>query len=236
MSGYTKKELVSEIINKAIDIRLFYKEPFVNYRGQTTDGEGLYTEIVAEWVIKHIDVFQNIAPLKRQGPYFTAGHDGIPARLNSNREEELIAKKIFRQGELPIVGRILDYQTPLKNRQKDKAGKIDLLAYDGRILRILELKEPKSTETMLRCVLEGYTYLKTIDTEKLIEDFNRYAGANIPKETAVKAGPLVFRGGSQDLEMQEPRPRPMLRELIKRLDCKPLYISIINDVYIVTEN
>ena len=46
---------------------------------------------------------------------------------------------MFRQKEISYVGEILDYQTPLKNKRSDEAGKIDLLSYDGRILRILEL-------------------------------------------------------------------------------------------------
>ena len=79
--------------------------------------------------------------------------------------------EIFRQGFLSDVGRVIDYQTPLKNRRSDKAGKIDLLSYDGISVRILELKEPDSDETMLRCVLEGYTYMKTVDGKRLINDF-----------------------------------------------------------------
>lgn len=79
----------------------------------------------------------------------------------------------------------------------DTAGKIDLLSYDGRVLRILELKKPDSEETMLRCVLEGYTYMKTVDGEKLLGEWK------FPEDTTIKASPFVFRNGAQHQEMME---------------------------------
>ena len=105
--------------------------------------------------------------IRRTLSYRTYTHDGVYS-LTSNREEEITAMKMFNfcksGGCYEKIGEILDYQTPLKDRQRDKAGKIDLLAYDGKILRMLELKKPHTGETMLRCVLEGYTYLRTADT------------------------------------------------------------------------
>lgn len=61
--------------------------------------------------------------ITREALYKIESHDGIPKSKNSNREEELIAMEIFRQGVLGKLGRIIAYQTPLKNRRSDKAGK-----------------------------------------------------------------------------------------------------------------
>ena len=115
----------------------------------------------------------------------------------------------------------------LKNAKEDKAGKIDLLAYDGETLRILELKEPDSEENMLRCVLEGYTYLKTVDSKKLLADFS------LPADTVVEACPFVFRGGFQWEEMQQER--SCLKRLMKALDSKPYYVAEENGKYVVME-
>ena len=98
-----------------------------------------------------------------------------------------------------FIGEIIDYQTPLKNRRSDIAGKIDLLSYDGTYLRVLELKKPDSDESMLRCVLEGYTYMKTLDCEKIVCEWN------LPIDTEVKASPLVFKPSDQYNEMLERR-------------------------------
>jgi len=162
-----------------------------------------------------------ISAITRESSYKTPSHDGIPKNADSNREEELIAMAMFRQGEISSLGKILDYQTPLKNKRTDKAGKIDLLSYDGTMLRILELKEPDSSETMLRCVLEGFTYLQTVDKKKLLEDFNLSA------TTVVKASPFVFSGGVQGKEFNEDR--PALKKLMQLMDSKPFFISQLAD-------
>ncbi len=225
--GYTKEQICLRLEELSSNMSLFYKKGCINYRGKTTDTGEYYTEVIAEWLLEHLDLLDQIKNITRRSSYCVDGHDGIPEHPDSNREEELIAMAMKRQGEMPLVGQIIDYQTPLKSIRKDKVGKIDLLAYDGSTLRILELKEPDSKETMLRCVLEGYTYLKTVDTAKLIEDFK------LPDDTAVVACPFVFRGGFQWNEMQQER--PFLKRLMEVLGCKPYYVEEENDSYIVTE-
>jgi hypothetical protein len=224
---YTSAEIRLRLETLSSDLSNLYKDPCINYRGQTTDTGEPYTEVIAAWLLAHLSLLDTIRPITRQSSYCVAGHDGIPEHPDSNREEELIAMAMKRQGVLPLVGQVLDYQTPLKNRRKDKAGKIDLLAFDGTTLRILELKEPDSKETMLRCVLEGYTYLKTVDQEKLLTDFG------LPADTPVEACPFVFYGGFQWNEMQQDRPN--LKTLMAALHSKPYYIKSEGHKYIVTE-
>ena len=78
---------------------------------------------------------------------------------------------------------------------------------------------------MLRCVLEGFTYLKTVDEIKLLEDFE------LPKETKVLACPFVFKYGKQYQEMLEKR--PYLFKLMDLLESKPYYITRNNNLYSV---
>ena len=224
-NGYTRQELLHKVESASKDIVTFYRQDFINYRGRTTDTNEYYTEIIAEWCCENIDILHTIPMIPRASSYKVSSHDGIPQKITSNREEERIAMAMFRQGELPLVGRILDHQTPLKDRQSDRAGKIDLLAYDGNTLRILELKEPESEETMLRCVLEGYTYLCTANTKKLVSDFY------LPSDTEVLASPFVFAGKAQQREMQEPRPQ--LVRLMHLLNSKAYYITKVNEKYFV---
>ncbi len=224
---YTSAEIRLRLETLSSDLSNLYKDPCINYRGQTTDTGEPYTEVIAAWLLAHLSLLDTIRPITRQSSYCVAGHDGIPEHPDSNREEELIAMAMKRQETLPLVGEVLDYQTPLKNVRKDKAGKIDLLSFDGTTLRILELKEPDSKETMLRCVLEGYTYLKTVDQEKLLTDFG------LPADTPVEACPFVFYGGFQWNEMQQDRPN--LKTLMAALHSKPYYIKSEGHKYIVTE-
>ena len=121
-----------------------------------------------------------------------------------------------------IIGKIIDYQTPLKDIQTDRAGKIDLLAYNEnkKTLRILELKRPDSKETMLRCVLEAYTYLKIVDKTKLLKDFE------LPEDTTIEACPFVFYGKEQYREMQAIKDdRGNLGKLIEKLGIEVIYLK-----------
>ena len=225
--GYTRNDILEQCKSAFQNKSTFYKQSFINYRGKTEDTDEYFTEVIAEFLCEHISEFMNgITTITRESPYKTPGHDGVIKNLDSGREEEIIAMNMYDK-EYDFVGKMIDYQTPLKNKRNDEAGKIDLLAYDGTTLRILELKKPDSTETMLRCVLEGYTYLKTVDKAKLLADFK------LPSDTIVKSCPFVFRNGEQHSEMREQHPH--LKRLMDLLDSKPYYISKINGKYYVTE-
>ena len=99
---------------------------------------------------KLLNLFDNIKKITRQSSYKVDTHDGKHNNQNSNRLEEIMAIEIFRQGSLNILGKILDYQTPLKNEQKNKAGKIDIVSYnkDIKTVYLLELKKRKIVKKM----------------------------------------------------------------------------------------
>ena len=221
---YSKDEIIKMMEEAKSDMKNFYKKEFVNYSGETSDTKEYYTEIIAEWLLDNFYLFDTIKMISRESSYKVDSHNGIIKDENSNREEEKIAMKLFDYSQnkgvtFDIIGKIIDYQTPLKNVQKDDVGKIDLLAYNEneKTLRILELKRPDSKETMLRCVLEAYTYLKIVDKDKLLKDFG------LPKDTVVKACPFVFFDGAQYKEMQQDRKN--LKELMKKLDVEPVYLK-----------
>jgi len=225
--GYTRNEIIVMAQEASKDISTFYKSNFINYRGITSDTHEYYTEVVAEWLLLNMNVLDGIKPIPREASYYTPSHDGFTEKINSNRTEERIAMEMFKQGEIADFGKIIDYQTPLKNKRSDKAGKIDLLSFENNTLHILELKEPESTESMLRCVLEGYTYLKIADHPKLLDSFK------LSKETAIKTNPLVALNGHQHDEIEEGRPN--LCKLMKLLDTKPFYYYTQNKLYYFTE-
>ena len=235
MSTYSKDEIIKKLEVAKSEMWKFYSQDFVNYRGKTSDKErDYYTEIIVEWLLDNIELFNDIKMISRENSYKVDSHDGKIKNEKSEREEEIIAMKLFHssqnQGKVfDIIGKIIDYQTPLKNVRADKAGKIDLLAYNEKenpkTLRILELKKLDSKETMLRCVLEAYTYLKVVDKAKLLKDFG------LPKNTKIKACPFVFYGKEQYKEMQEDRKH--LKDLIEKLEIEVIYLKEENGEYSV---
>lgn len=229
---YSKEEIIKKLEASKSEMGQFYSEDFLNYISETSDKERDYTEIIAGWLLDNIELFNEIKLITREKSYKVKTHDGIIKNEESKREEEKIAMKLFDSSKnrgkvFDIIGKIIDYQTPLKNVRGDKAGKIDLLAYNEneKTLRILELKRPDSKETMLRCVLEAYTYLKVVDKDKLLKDFG------LPENTVIKACPFVFYDGKQHKEMQQNREN--LGQLIKELGVEVIYLEEKNEEYSV---
>ena len=218
-NGYTKNEIINKLENLK-DISILYKEDFINYRGNTTDTKEKYTEVISEWLLNNINLFDNIQKITRFSSYKVETHDGKHNNQDSNRKEEIMAMEIFNQGSLNILGKILDYQTPLKNVRDDEAGKIDIVSYnkDIKTVYLLELKIEDSKETMLRCILEIFTYLRILDSDKFLFDFG------LPKDTKIKASPLVFFNGSQHKEMIG-GDNKFLKQLMDKLDIEPFYIT-----------
>lgn len=217
-NGYTREDILNEC--KSVAPSLLYKQKFINYRGKTADTDEYYTEVAAEYVCDNFALFDSeIKTITREANYKTPTHDG-KYNPNSNRDEEIIAMQMYRK-EYDHIGKVIDYQTPLKNKQADEAGKLDLLAFDGKTLRILELKKPDSDETMLRCVLEGYTYIKIVNTEKLISNFE------LNDVKRVVACPFVFAetGSVPYEEYCDLDNRPQLKRLMKILNSVPYFIT-----------
>ena len=222
MAEYTKSQIIAELeslknIKNIKNISDLYNKYFIKYK-KYTDTKEKYTEVVSEWLLNNIDLLYKIKKITRLSSYKVDTHDG-KYTPRPNPIEEIIAMDIFNQGSLNILGKVLDYQTPLKNEQKDKAGKIDIVSYnkDIKTVYLLELKKEDNEETMLRCVLEIFTYSKTLDKDKFLEDFN------LPKDTKIKASPLVFFNGSQYKEMVE-GDNKFLKQLMDKLDIEPFYI------------
>lgn len=158
----------------------FYKVPIINYKGHVTDKSKFnntrYSEVIADSLVSkgYIKTWLELEPLRPN--HFDTGHNhsesvDINKLQISNRKEEILAKLLFYQRDVKDLGYIFDYQTPLKEVRSDSYGKIDLLGYNSKdkCYSIIELKyRPSgSEETLLRCVLEAYTYYKLFDLNQI---------------------------------------------------------------------
>ena len=158
----------------------FYKAPIINYKGHVTGKSKVnntrYSEVIADTLVSkgYIKTWLELEPLRPK--HFDTGHNhsesvDINKLQSSNRKEEILAKLLFYQRDVKDLGYIFDYQTPLKASLSDSYGKIDLLGYNSKdkCYSIIELKyRPSgSDETLLRCVLEAYTYYKLFDLNQI---------------------------------------------------------------------
>lgn len=185
--AYKKEEIINEI-QSSDNIELLYTIKSINRTGKTRDTKEKYTEIIAKELFENPQKydFDKIALIQRTSSYNVGTHKG-KFNKRSNRREENIAMMMFKN-EYYGLGKVLDYQVPLKDSKHKKTGKIDLISYDENTntLYLIELKNDYSKETLLRCVLEIVTYSKQVNGEKLINDFE------LNKDVKIKPAILIF--------------------------------------------
>ena len=221
--AYTSVWLREKICEAAENMPAFYKSDFVNYRGVTTDTCEPYTEVVAGYLLEHPELLAGIPKIYRERTYKTPGHDGRVENPDSPRQEEVLAKSLFHR-EVGALGRVLDYQVPIKNVSGDEAGKVDLVSDDGAHFYLLELKKAGTYETLLRCVLEILTYRAQIDEEHLLESFQEDLSG---EARSVEPAELIFRQGQAAKELQKVRAgaRPQLAALLERYGVQVFLLS-----------
>jgi hypothetical protein len=214
---YSKKEIQEKTKESLKITETLYKQKFINYKSKTSDTEELCTEIIADEILNEvingklkIDTFS-----RNSKSYLTISHQTRPVEIKAtNREEEKCAKRLFNRKNLQI-GEVIDFQIPLKDKQSDKLGKIDLMTFNENTLTLylIELKYGRNTETLLRAILEAHTYCEIIDKDKLKNDFDFY---EIKK---VKPAVMVIGLDCNSYkELDDIKNRPELLRLAKKLD------------------
>lgn len=227
--AYTHEQMLEKMQAASQEMSTFYQQAFINYQGYEK-GVGKakgpsYSEDIAEYLLANPSVFDGISVLTRATSYKVEGHDGITENPDSNRAEERIALGMFGNS-YENIGKVIDYQTPLKNARTDKhIGKIDLISETDDEIWLIELKKYDCEETLLRCVLEAYTNFKMVDAVKLKHDFA------LDPAKPVRPAAVVFR--DQDQHESYRKTDSAVRKLMAALDVNLFVITKENKEYLV---
>lgn len=222
---YTEKE-VRERVEKYLNsknIATLYQQEFVAYTGHPSDSDTPYADIISKVLLRDAGnsdkydengILNKINVVDRKRPYKITSHKGnCSDTKKTSRVEEWIAKEMFNQ-EYVSIGKVFDYQVPLKSKQDDKdVGKIDLVSKKGDTVFLLELKREDNKESILRCVLEIYTYFKQLKHKKFLDDFN------ISANTKIVPAILVFQNGKQHCQFESGK-LEATKKLMKKLGIK----------------
>lgn len=173
----TKQEVLDSL-NKFLSgnlnsqIQQLYEQFFINWIGKTNDTNEYYTEVLAYQLFKYLDDFNSIPSTTRNNSYKVDSHFPIRTKTTTKEREANFAKRITGI-ETDVLGDILDYQVPLNNKRDDHNGKIDLVSLNKErdTFHLIELKAEDNKETLLRAVLEIYTYYKTVDCLRLLQNY-----------------------------------------------------------------
>lgn len=135
---YSRMEIINEVGVQINKIDQLYKSKNINYTGKTGDTKELFTEVIAEELMR-LDIknrLKEINEVEREKGYRVATHNGVVStqrKEDSNRKEERYAIQLYNWSQsgkvFNHIGKIIDYQAPLKNSEADKGlGKIDLIS------------------------------------------------------------------------------------------------------------
>lgn len=198
-----------------------YKTQCVNWKGTVADdGATYYSEVIAGYLLAKGELarLKKIQPITRRLSYRTIGHDGVETS-DSNRHEERFAKRLMNK-EIGSLGKIIDYQMPLKDIRRNKAGKIDLVSHSEQApcVYLAELKCGKNPESLLRTALELYTYYRQLNRTKFLRDFK------LAEKLEVRMGILLTKE-TQAFKEANDFNRPQLKQLIKKLGIKLFCIT-----------
>ena len=179
-----------------------YHASCLNWSGRTSDTNKWYSEIICDALLSHIKSIKSIPAVVRKQAYRIRKTDVI-RKNNNNRKEENFAKILVNES-LSSLGKVLDFQIPIKGKRTDKAGKVDLLSWniENKTIYLIEYKHIKNNETLLRAVLEIFTYFKQIQHEKIKTEYKpnkKFSNSKIQIKPIV----LVHQGSKASIEATE---------------------------------
>jgi len=175
-----------------------------------------YTEEIASYILSE---FEDIALERgglRQSGFRVDGHCGkgqLQTDISQVTEKRLV-QGIFNLQEIEPLGKILDYEVPLKASQGDSHGDIDMLCLHDDELLIVEAKKPNSSESILKAILEAFVYSSLVATVR-----DTFLGEySLPKETTLVPAILTYCDALSGRQLPEIGNYPNLIKLVKKLD------------------
>ena len=239
IAAYDKRNLLYDRRFVQTYINLSAKEDFAfQAKSITQQGEELAKAVYNQFdrFIDGIESFNFVKYPKAYNQALWGKHDGCYSPISTSdsndaniQREKNIAKALFNIGKcskenillngralLRNIGEIKDYETPLNYASSRN---IDLISVWAGKLYILELKKRNSKETLLRCLLESYTYSRLADRSRLKESFG--LGQNAP----ICICPLIFDDSAAFQELKsitknaKSEEESSLIKLVKRI-CK----------------
>ena len=218
---------------KVIDLLKLYKSPETNRYSTFGDFADLLVPADLVAAYRHT---RSSAPRRhdRDKPYFVDHSERTNRAEKSNRVEEHLALALWRAARTaaPITlpdGRaleVLDYQMPLKARQKDKGvGKVDLFGLiDDHRAAVIELKVVPTKgrgDTPLRAYLEALAYCAIVEANvlEIANDANSRYGKSVALQppALVVMGPMDYWEGFQ-ASLKSGQWWSVLNRLVKEID------------------
>lgn len=130
--------------------------------------------------------------------------------------EKRLIRAFFNLGEIPLLGTVVDYEVPLKGTQDAAFGDIDLVCSQPGVCLCIEAKQPASSESVLKPVLQAFTYTLLVSTQKT--HFCESLGFD--RQTRLVPAVLTYANSLSGRQLRSLGSYPKLTKLIRRLNAK----------------
>lgn len=211
---YLEEETIKDLERALGNVNTLYKSNCINWKDITSDTREDYTEVISGELLKKekLVLLRKIDQIDRGNYNVDTTHNG-KHKGDTNRKEEIFAIRL-KGKKLEKLGLVVEYQVPLKEKRSDGVGKIDLVTSTNKSVYIIELKYIGNKETLLRAILEIWTYYIQLNKENFLNSFE------LPKQNNTKnlrKAVLLSAGCNAYKEAKELNKRPKLKQLAKVL-------------------
>jgi len=175
-----------------------------------------YTEQVASLILESFDDIQLVTFKLRQSRFHLKDHRGqIQLQTDiSQLTEKRLLRGMFNAGQVGPLGDVIDYEVPLGAVEDAPHGDIDLLCRNDNVVFVVEAKQPSSTESLLKGIVQAFVYTSLAATVRK-PLFSNY---EFSQEDVLTPGFLTFRDSQSADQLRNIDEYPQLVQLIGRID------------------
>ncbi len=175
-----------------------------------------YTELIADWVHSAFPDIRLVADGLRQRSFRVPDHKG-QIKLQTGIEqltEKRLVRAMYNLSEIPALGKVIDYEVPLKETDEADHGDIDLLCVRSETAFCVEAKKPESNESLLKAVLQAFVYTSLVGTRKtsFLSDFE------LPPTLGLTPAVLTFASAQSARQLKKKESFPKLWRLVATLN------------------
>lgn len=183
------------------------------------------SEIISEWLLRDFEKIKFDKFGLRENNFKINVHEGYCELQTEITQftEKRFCRALFNKYnkiEHPLLGKILDYEVPLTAPKQEKTKKVnqgdfDLVSKRNGSILVFEVKKAQSNESLLKAILQIFTYVTRLADSNLI---NKFLEDYIPNEKKIIPCILTFDNAASGKQISEIGKYPELQSLIAKIN------------------
>ena len=173
-----------------------------------------YLETIAGWILDEWDDITLKLEGCRKDNFRQSSHSGRPQTSTPIKQvtEKRIVQAAYNLGQLPLLGQVCDYEVPLA-KEGSLHGDIDLLCWNKPNVYIVEAKNPRNSDAVLKPLLQAYVYASLV-AESRVTFLKEY---KLPEDATLVPSVLVHQESAAAKQLQNADKFPVTRRLLLHL-------------------